>query len=169
MGLRDTLGLPAGTSPCTLLGFRIRGFDVVKDTPEPRSAPGGLLICLPVDPVQDERDVHMEVQEETSCRGLGGVPQFSYLFFPQEWGIKGGWRRTPSKSSESRKVARAKRSLPVIGRHFPDSRREAFHTFLEQSAQSDTDHRCAVLLPLSSWCGTWPHSRCCVEVIADGY
>ena len=29
-----------------------------------------------------------EVQEETSCRGSGGVPQFSPLF-PQEWGVKG--------------------------------------------------------------------------------
>ena len=25
-----------------------------------------------------KRDAHAEVQEETSCRGLGGVPQFSY-------------------------------------------------------------------------------------------
>jgi len=35
-----------------------------------------------------ERKAHVEVQEGTSCRGCGGVPQFS-LFSPQEWGIKG--------------------------------------------------------------------------------
>ena len=30
----------------------------------------------------------MEMQEDTSRRGFGGVPQFA-LLFPQEWGIKG--------------------------------------------------------------------------------
>ena len=31
---RDTLGLPAGTSPCTLFEFSIWSFDIAKDTPE---------------------------------------------------------------------------------------------------------------------------------------
>jgi hypothetical protein len=61
------------------------------------------------------------------CREFEGVPRSIFLC-PQEWGIKGGWRRIPSKSSESRRVARAKRSLPVIGRHSPESRRGASPT-----------------------------------------
>jgi hypothetical protein len=35
-----------------------------------------------------ERKARVEVQEGTSCRGFGGVPQTS-LFFPQEWGPGG--------------------------------------------------------------------------------
>ena len=36
------------------------------------------------------RDAHAEVQEETSCRGLGGVPQILLLILPPRVGDQRG-------------------------------------------------------------------------------
>jgi len=77
---------PKGFKEAVLrLDSRLRGNDTLKRCPLRWTGASGESPLLPPLPSR-ERSVETEVQEETSCRGFGGVPIPN---LPRERGIKG--------------------------------------------------------------------------------